>query len=123
MAKILLAKDTQSASEFLTKALEAAGHHVDVVHDGLEALGKIQNDVYELMLTDIVLPGIDGVELVKRACDYSPQTKSMFIAGFAAVAISQTPPKAANERALKTRLSKPLHLRELASNVDQLIAA
>lgn len=125
MAYILLAKDETTSSEFLVNALRKAGHNVSVTHNGFDALSQIQDDdvMIDLLLTDIVMPGIDGVELVRRARDTRPKMRAMFITGFAAVAIAQSPPKAANETAVKTRLSKPFHLRDLPSNVDQLLAA
>lgn len=129
MAHILLAKDEVSKElamgNFLCASLRNAGHTVNVIHNGFEALSLIQDDTHQidLLLTDIVMPGIDGVELVRRASEARPNMRAMFITGFAAVAIGKNPPKAVNERAIKTRLSKPFHLRELANNVDQFLAA
>ncbi len=126
MAHILLAKDEASTSDFITALLRKAGHDVEVIHNGFEALSQIQDEDihYDLLLTDIVLPGMDGVELVRRASDMRPDMHAMFITGFAAVSIArQQQPQSANQEAMKTRISKPFHLKELATNVDQLLAA
>ena len=65
------------------------------------------------------MPGLDGIELAKRAADLSPALKIMFITGFAAVALhpaSQAPKQA-------KVLSKPFHLREIVAEVERMIAA
>ena len=72
-----------------------------------------------LLLSDIVMPEMDGIELARRATELDPDIKVMFITGFAAVALnpdSQTPKDA-------KVLSKPFHLRELVNEVEKLLAA
>ena len=90
MARILLAEDDHSMRDFLSKALKRAGHEVEPVGDGeegLEALGD-RAGVFDLLLTDIVMPGVDGIELARRAAEIDPGLKIMFITGFAAVALN-----------------------------------
>jgi len=70
-----------------------------------------------MLLTDIMMPGIDGIELAKQAETLSPGIKIMFITGFAAVAMSD------QDVSSQTVLSKPVHLRQLVEEVDRLIAA
>lgn len=124
MAHILLAEDNHSMGRFLCAALRRAGHHVDVTSDGMDALAELQAEDknYDLMLTDVVMPGIDGVELARRAGTIRPEMKVMFITGFAAVALGK-PKEAANMPVSKRTLSKPFHLRELAQNIDRVLAA
>ncbi len=125
MAHILLAKNEEHVGDFLCASLRKAGHSVEVIHNGFEALSHLQDDekTYDLLLTDIVMDGIDGVELVRRAGDMRPDMRAMFIKGFAAVGIGKTTPDAVHASSLKTRLSKPMHLRDLPNNVDQFLAA
>src|SRR5690606_10883894 len=93
MARILLAEDDRSMCGFLVLALEKAGHSVTVAYDGLEALGLLKEggrDVpFDLLLTDIVMPGMDGIELSQKAVKLYPDLKIMFITGFAAVALGR----------------------------------
>ena len=70
-----------------------------------------------MLLTDIMMPGMDGIELAKQAETLSPGIKIMFITGFAAVAMGDA---SASET---TVLSKPVHLRQLVTEVDRMIAA
>lgn len=122
MAHILVAEDDQSMLNFLTMALSRNGHTVTARHDGISALEALEKhkDQFDLLLTDIVMPGLDGIELAQRAGKISPNTKVMFITGFAAVAMG-------NQNAQINQgarvLSKPFHLNDLVDQVDRLLAA
>jgi two-component system cell cycle response regulator CpdR len=117
MADILLAEDDRSMRQYLKKALEKAGHVVWAVGDGLDAMEAIEHDLFDLLLADIVMPGMDGIELARRARDRCPEMPVMFITGFAAVAL-----KAQNEFDPETKvLSKPFHLRDLVDEVEKVL--
>ena len=118
MSRILLAEDDDSLRGFLARALERAGHDVTACPDGEEAVTHL-DEPWDLLLTDIVMPGIDGIEVARQAAAKHPGLRIMFITGFAAVALnsdSQTPKNA-------KVLSKPVHLRELVSEVNKMLAA
>ncbi|MCB1532144.1 MAG: response regulator [Alphaproteobacteria bacterium] len=121
MADILLAEDDASMLEFLKHALANAGHSVLACNNGLEALDLlIQGKSFDLLLTDIVMPGMDGVELAQKASDICPDMKVMFITGFAAVAMANT----AEVSNTNTKvLSKPFHLNDLVDQVNTLLSA
>jgi two-component system cell cycle response regulator CpdR len=119
MAHILLAEDDESLRKFLAAALVKAGHAVTDFGDGGDAYECLKCDSFDLLLTDIVMPGMDGIELAKRAAELNDGLKIMFITGFAAVALhpSSNAPKQAKV------LSKPFHLREIVAEVERMIAA
>lgn len=120
MANILFAEDDSSLRGFITGALEKAGHKVRAEADGLAALDALQADgaSYDLLLTDIVMPGMDGMELSTRATSLLPGLKVMFITGFAAMAS-----RGAAEGGRHARLlSKPFHLGTLVDEVAKLLA-
>jgi two-component system, cell cycle response regulator CpdR len=119
MARILLAEDDESLRRFLAGALAKAGHAVTDFGDGDSAFACLAPGKFDLLLTDIVMPGLDGIELAKRAADMDEKLKIMFITGFAAVALH---PSANAPRRAKV-LSKPFHLREIVQEVDRMIAA
>jgi two-component system, cell cycle response regulator CpdR len=87
MPKILLAEDDNDMRRFLVKALENAGYAVTDFDNGLSAYKRLREEPYELLLTDIVMPEMDGIELARRAAELDPDIKIMFITGFAAVAV------------------------------------
>ncbi|OFX04918.1 MAG: MFS transporter [Alphaproteobacteria bacterium RIFCSPHIGHO2_12_FULL_63_12] len=119
MAAILLAEDDDSMRRFLKKALEKAGHSVVDASQGDEALTELQLREFDLLLTDIVMPVMDGIELARRAAQIDPEMKIMFITGFAAVALN--PANRAPEEA--KILSKPFHLKDLVQEVERMVAA
>mgnify|MGYP000894274166 CR=1 FL=1 len=117
--KILLAEDDNDMRRFLVKALQNAGYDVISFDNGLSAYNRLREEPFELLLTDIVMPEMDGIELARRATELDPDIKVMFITGFAAVALNpdNNAPKQAKI------LSKPFHLRDLVSEVQRLLAA
>ena len=119
MARILLAEDDESLRRFLAAALEKAGHTVKAFGDGAEAFDCLQDFRFDILLSDIVMPGLDGIELAKRAADLDPALKIMFITGFAAVALHPASEAPKNAKVL----SKPFHLREIVAEVERMIAA
>ena len=104
---------------FLKRALEKAGHQVYAVGDGLEAFEAILEDSFSLLLADIVMPGIDGIELARRARERHPDMPSMFITGFAAVALRARAEFSADAKIM----SKPFHLKDLVDEVEKVLAA
>ena len=121
MANILLAEDDNSMRQFLAAALEKAGHRVTPCADGLIAYEALQSEseAFDMLLADIVMPGMDGIELSQKATALYPDLKVLFITGFAAVAMGQA--VAAQQHA--KILSKPFHLNDLVKQVDELLAA
>jgi two-component system cell cycle response regulator CpdR len=120
MKRILLAEDDESLRGFLARALERAGYEVRSCADGEEALVALEEGTtWDLLLTDIVMPGVDGIEVARQAAARDADTRIMFITGFAAVAL------AAGERAPAGAkvLSKPVHLREIVAEVERMVAA
>jgi two-component system cell cycle response regulator CpdR len=115
MPRILLAEDDSSMREYLQRALTRVGYDVDAVGCGTEALPLLEAGRYDLLLTDIVMPEMDGIELAQKASAGDPEIRVMFITGFAAVALQAG--RAAPEAKL---LSKPFHLKDLVMEVDRL---
>jgi two-component system cell cycle response regulator CpdR len=117
--RILLAEDDDSMRRFLERALERAGYRVVACATGAEAFERLRPGAFTLLLTDIVMPEMDGIELARRASELDPALKIMFITGFAAVALHPGAEAPKDARVL----SKPVHLRDLVQEVDRLLAA
>ncbi len=115
MANILLAEDDLSTRQFLAGALEKAGHSVVSCADGIEAWKAMEETgaAYDLLLTDIVMPGIDGIELSARARALCPSLKVVFITGFAAMA--------SEERDGAKIIAKPFHLGSLTKEIEDIL--
>lgn len=117
MYRILLAEDDQVMREYLTRALERNGYRVAAVDRGTAALPLLESESFDLLLTDVVMPEMDGIELAQKAQEIAPEMRVMFITGFAAVTL-----KAGKAVPQARVLSKPFHLRDLVREVDQLFA-
>jgi len=118
LQRILLAEDDESMRRFLVKALERARYEVISFANGADAYERLKEEPFTLLLTDIVMPEMDGIELARRANELDPELKIMFITGFAAVTLNsdQVMPHDAKV------LSKPFHLRDLVNEVERLLA-
>ena len=119
MARILLAEDDETLRLFLDRALSRAGHTVDSVGDGHSAVAALKRWRYDLLLTDIVMPGLDGVEVAQQAAASDPALRIMFITGFAALAMEGTAQFAERPNVVV----KPFHLKDVVSQVDRLLKA
>ena len=116
MIRILLAEDEEAMRTYLARALQNAGYDVVAVDRGTAALPLLYDQQFDLLLSDIVMPEMDGIELAQRCAEISPKTKVMFITGFAAVTL-----KASREAPQAKVLSKPFHLRDLVMEVERKI--
>ncbi len=115
MIRILLAEDDRVMREYLTRALERSGYAVTAVDRGTAAMPLLKTENFDLLLTDIVMPEMDGIELAQKAGELCPDLRVMFITGFAAVTL-----KAGRAMPQARVLSKPFHLRDLVLEVDRL---
>lgn len=115
MIRILLAEDDEAMRTYLSRALENAGYDVVAVDRGTAALPLLEPGAFDLLLSDIVMPEMDGIELAQRCAEISPTTRVMFITGFAAVTL-----RASREAPRAKMLSKPFHLRDLVLEVERV---
>jgi DNA-binding NtrC family response regulator len=77
--RILVVDDDTLSREFLVEAIAALGYQPIEAKSGLEALERAQNTNPDLMLTDLRMPGMDGLELVKKFHEVSPDMPSVMI--------------------------------------------
>lgn len=115
MIRILLAEDEVAMRTYLARALENAGYDVVSVDRGTAAIPWLERESFDLLLSDIVMPEMDGIELAQRCNEISPHTKVMFITGFAAVTL-----KASRDAPQAKILSKPFHLKDLVLEVQRV---
>ena len=117
MIRILLAEDEAAMRTYLARALENTGFEEVAVDRGTAARPWLETHHFDLLLSDIVMPEMDGIELAQRCAEISPATKVMFITGFAAVTL-----KASREAPQARMLSKPFHLKDLVLEVERIFA-
>jgi two-component system, cell cycle response regulator CpdR len=119
LARILVAEDDSAVSAFVARALGHAGHEVVAVPDGLAAVAKLAAEPFDLMLTDIVMPGLDGIALALKAGKDYPTMRVLLMTGFAAER-----QRAHNLEALIHKvITKPFSLDEIVAAVAAALAA
>ena len=82
MTKILLAEDDNDMRRFLVKALQNAGYDVASFDNGLSAYNRLREEPFEMLLTDIVMPELNGRELADRIKEMRPGIKVLYMSGF-----------------------------------------
>jgi two-component system cell cycle response regulator CpdR len=119
VARILIAEDDPAVIAFAERALRHAGHDVVGVPDGLAALAALEREPFDLLLSDIVMPGLDGIALSLRAARDYPGLRILLMTGFAAER-----QRAHNLDALIHRvIEKPFTLEQICAAVAAEVAA
>jgi two-component system response regulator PilR (NtrC family) len=83
MNKLLIVDDEKSMREFLAIVLRKEGYYVATAADGQAALQQIEQDIFDLVMTDIKMPGMDGLALLRAVKQTSPRTIVLMITAFA----------------------------------------
>lgn len=66
MASILIVEDEKPINELVKRNLQLVGHQCTPVYDGIAALSALENETYDLIILDIMLPGLDGFEVIRH---------------------------------------------------------
>ncbi len=111
--KILVADDDESVREVVSDIISREGFAVDSAEDGTDALTKILKGRYHLIITDLKMPGADGLEILKRSLSLDPDTSVVIITAYATL---QSALEAVKEGAYDY-VTKPFRLEELLVTV------
>ena len=115
--RILLVEDEDAVRSIAAKTLVKRGYDVVEACDGEEAYEILEDDEdgFDLMISDVVMPGLDGPGLLEKARDMLKDTRVVFISGYAAEQFSQTLSREADV----SFLPKPFTLTQLAEKVKE----
>lgn len=117
MSHILVAEDDEAVREFVQRALEHQGHEVTSAADAGEALKALGATRYDLLLTDIVMPGMDGIALALKAAKSHPDMPIVLMSGYA-----HERQRAHNLDSLIRRVvAKPFTLKEICAVVREAL--
>ena len=83
MSKILVVDDELSMRDFLAIMLKKEGHEIVTAENGGDALKAIQTEIFDLVITDVKMPGIDGIEVLKTIKELSSETVVIMVTAFA----------------------------------------
>jgi len=84
MARILIAEDDPAVRTFVSRALTYRGFHVTAVDDGTRALEMLESESFDLLVTDVVMPGLDGIGLALKVTVDRPELPVLLMTGFSA---------------------------------------
>ena len=113
MAEILIVEDELSINELIRKNLKLTGHHCTQAFDGLSAIDLLENRKFDLLVLDIMLPGLDGYQVFQRACG----TPTIFL-----TAKSELTDKLKGlAMGADDYLTKPFQMLELAARVEAVL--
>ena len=118
-AHVLVVDDEPRICDLLRTILVKVGHQVDIAHSGEEALQRLSTGEYDVLLADLVMPGIDGVELIRRAREQYEHLATIMITGYATV---ETAVKALHE-GIDDYITKPFNVEELRDALQRVLAA
>ena len=119
MARILVAEDEEAVRHFVARALVLCGHDVTAVEDGAEAVEALARDPFDLLVTDIVMPVMDGIALALKARHEQPDLPILMMSGYA-----EARRRAHNlDELIAEVLAKPFSLEQLREAVDRTLAS
>ena len=79
--KVLFADDEEPLQELMRNELPRMGHEVTVCPDGLTAAAALERNTYDCVLVDLDMPGMNGIEVIARAKELSPDTEAVVLTG------------------------------------------
>ena len=113
MTRVLVIDDEPRIVSFVSRALKAEGIRVDGAHDGVRGLNLAQSGRYELVILDLLLPGMDGITLLRRLIEERPEQRVLVLSALSDVADKVR----CLELGASDYLSKPFALAELVARV------
>ena len=122
MYKILIVDDEVFIRDGLKQLLEMDGHKVDIAGDGKEAVKLILKNQYNLVITDIIMPEKDGIEVIMKAKEKDHDIKVIAISGGGRIS-AKDHLKVAKQLGADTILSKPFSTEELTNEINRIMSA
>ncbi|SHF79353.1 ATP-dependent Lon protease [Desulfacinum infernum DSM 9756] len=114
--RVLVVDDEEIARTNLEYVLQKEGYQVDTAVDGQDAFEKLRRKEYDLILTDLKMQKMDGLQLLEAVKKISPNTETIMVTGYATVSSAV----AALQKGAATYLSKPINIAELRSLVASI---
>lgn len=119
MARILVAEDDRAVQSFVARALAHKGHKVTTSDDGVQALEQLSVNSFDLLITDIVMPELDGIALALKVTKDYPELPILLMTGYSAER-----QRAHNLDELICRvITKPFTLKQICAVADEVMVA
>jgi two-component system response regulator PilR (NtrC family) len=115
--RILLADDEISIRDSLAELMRQEAYEVDVAADGVEAIAAIDDAIYDVVITDLRMPGADGLAVLRHAREVAPQTLVLLITAHASIDTAVE----ALRRGAHDYILKPILIEEVLGKVSRLL--
>ena len=115
--RILVVEDTALVRNFLGEILAQQGHQMTLVGDGVEALHHIENETFDLVISDIHMPGLNGLDLVTKIKSVQPFLPIIIITGYPSLSKAVT----AIKQGAKDFLTKPFNIQHVTELVQETL--
>ena len=114
--RLLIVEDEKEICDMVAKSLYGAGYEVDTCYDGEEALDCILTEAYDLIVLDLNLPGMDGMEILKELRQFNEETKVLILSARGQIADKVE----GLDAGANDYMEKPFHLQELEARIRSL---
>jgi DNA-binding NtrC family response regulator len=115
-SKILIAEDEEITLKHIRSTLEREGYEVTGVPDGRKALEKIENELFDILIADIKMPGLTGIELLEKVRERRLETEVIIITGYGSIGSAVD----AIKKGARDYITKPFDLDELLLKVEKI---
>jgi CheY-like chemotaxis protein len=117
MAKILLVDDSRLSRAMEGDVLRAAGHDVTEAGNGLQGLAALANDTFDLVLSDLLMPQCDGIEMLRQIRAAGNQVPVVI----GSADIQESTHRICHEMGISGFLQKPVHGKDLIAKVNEVL--
>ena len=121
MGHILLVEDEQLVAETLASAMVSRGHTVVTASNGIEGIKRFTEQAFDLVVTDIIMPDKEGIEMILDMRKFKPETKIIAISGGGRIGNAEFLRMAASVGAMAT-LQKPIPLAKFLSVLTETLS-
>ncbi|MEO0090039.1 MAG: response regulator [candidate division WOR-3 bacterium] len=117
--KILLVDDNFELGFTLKELLELKGFQVEYVEDGFAALDKFKENDFDLVIMDIVMPGMDGIEIFKKMRETKKNIKVIFLSGF----VDEKRKEKLKNMGIKDFIEKPYNFSQIICKIEEQLSS
>lgn len=117
--KILVVDDEPGICHLIEELLKREGYQVDISFSGTDALEMIKKYNYQMLITDLKMPGIDGLELIQKAKEQNPEIMAIMVTGYATVDTAMQ----SLRHGVDGFITKPFNIIEMKKTVCQILRA
>jgi len=115
LGRVMVVDDEENIREVLSNYLESMNYEVDTAEDGQEALNKFEKGDFDLIISDLLMPNIDGLELLKRIREIDKDIIFLMITGYPSIETAVD----AIKKGAYDYITKPFHMEDVKLRIER----